>query len=290
MKRLRVLGAGGVAGSAFVPLAAAAGYEVLGERIDVLDAGALRQALRGVDAVVNLASAIPRPGPTGGSAPGDHAAKADWTLNDRIRREGTANVLQACAANGVRCLVQQSVAMLHQAADDRPQHEDDPLAGAGVLASALDMERLLGSLPMPAGIAAPGRPAIDVRIVRGGLFYGGRSGAEARWLDEVREPRFRLPGGGDDWVSPVHVEDYARALLVVLGLPPAAPGHRAFIACDDAPLRWRELYARAAAAAGVPLPAAGGPPTMRSFRTSNARLRSLGWRPLHALASPWLGR
>lgn len=249
--RLRVLGASGVAGRAFVPLARAAGHEVLAERVDVLDAGALSAALCDVDAVVNLATAIPRPG-----------GRGSWALNDRIRREGTANVLAACITNGVRCLVQQSVAMLHNVADDRPQHEGDPIAGSGVLASALDMERLLQQAP------------IDVRVVRGGLFRGGDSGAEARWRTQVHDPQFRLPGSGDDWVSLVHVHDFAAALLAALDR--GAPG-TPHIACDDRPLRWRELYAAVAAAEGVPTPAAGGAPTMRSFRTSNARLRALGW-------------
>lgn len=147
MTRLRVLGASGVAGRAFVPRARAAGCEVLADRIDILDIDALRRGLRGVDAVVNLATAIPRPG--------SRDAIEAWARNDRIRREGTANLLAACAEAGVRCLVQQSVAMLHQAADDRPQHEDDPIDGRGVLASALDMERLLRS----AGARWAGRPS-----------------------------------------------------------------------------------------------------------------------------------
>lgn len=254
--RLRVLGATGVAGRAFVPLAVAAGHEVLSERIDVLDAVALNAGLHAAEAVVNLATAIPR---TGG--------RGEWGLNDRIRREGTANVLAACIANGVHCLVQQSVAMLHNAADDRPQHEDDPIDGRGVLASALDMERLLQQAP------------IDVRVVRGGLFRGGDSGAEARWLAQLRDPQFRIPGNGDDWVSLVHLDDFAAAVLTVLERGAASTP---YIACDDQPLRWHELYARVAARAGVAMPPTGGPPTMRSFRTSNARLRALGWVPRHA--------
>lgn len=263
MTRLHVLGASGVAGRAFVPLAAAAGYEVLAERIDLLDADALRRGLRDAEVVVNLASAIPRPG-----------ARGDWATNDRLRREGTAHLLAACAGNGVRCLVQQSVAMLHHAADDRPQHEDDPLVGHGVLASALDMERALRAA------------ALDVRIVRGGLFYGGASGLPEQWLAQVRDVRHRLPGDGSAWLSPVHVDDHARALLAVLALPAAAgAATRTVIACDDAPLRWREVYALAAAAAGEGVPAAGGPAVLPSFRTANARLRALGWAPHHALAT-----
>lgn len=270
---MRVLGASGVAGRAFVPLAEAAGHVVLADRVDVLDADALARALRGMDVVVNLASAIPRPG--------GPASRRDWTHNDRIRREGTANVLAACLAGGVRLLVQQSVAMLHAGSDDRPQHEDDALIGNGVLASSLDMEGLLRDVSRGA--------ALDLRIVRGGLFYGDGSGTEARLVEALRVPGFRLPGDGQAWVSPVHVADFARALLHVLELPETARPGRAFIACDDQPLRWRELYTLAAASAVLPVPPVlparptGGSLPLPSFRVSNARLRATGWRPRHAI-------
>jgi nucleoside-diphosphate-sugar epimerase len=253
--RIAVLGATGAAGRAFVPKAEAAGHALLTRRADILDRAAVAALLDGCDAVVNLATSIPKPG-----------GRGDWTLNDRIRREGTANLLAAAEASGVRTVVQQGVAMLHCAADDRPQTEDDPIEGHGALASAAEMEALVRA------------SALDGRLVRGGYFYGPGTGREAIWLAEVRDAAFRIPGDGSAWISLVHVEDYADALLAVIerGRP-----HTAYIACDDAPLRLRELYARIATRAGVPPPAAGGPQRLRSFRVSNARLRALGWRPLH---------
>ncbi|MBI1728036.1 MAG: hypothetical protein HYR50_12290 [Candidatus Rokubacteria bacterium] len=115
------------------------------------------------------------------------------------------------------------------------------------------------------------------RLVRGGLFYGPGTLREERWLAEVGSESFRLPGDGNAWISPVHVEDLAEALIAVIerGSP-----REAYIACDDTPLRLRELYARVAARAGVALPAGGGEPMLRSFRVANAKLRSLGWYPL----------
>jgi nucleoside-diphosphate-sugar epimerase len=254
--RVAVLGASGVAGRAFVRAAADAGHELVTRRADIFDRKALAGLLAGCDAAINLATSIPRLG-----------GRGDWAVNDRIRREGTANLLAACARAGIPCLVQQSVAMLHCVADDRAQTEDDPIEGYGAIASAFDMERLARAAPL------------DVRLVRGGLFYGAGTGRPARWLEEVRDPGFRIPGDGGAWLSPVHVEDYAAALLAVLAL--GRPGG-AYIACDDAALRQSEIYAWAAARAGAPLPAAGGPQRLRSFRVANSRLRALGWRPIHA--------
>jgi nucleoside-diphosphate-sugar epimerase len=253
--RIAVTGASGVAGRAFVVHAAARGHALVTWRADLFDRDALAALVDGCDAVVNLATSIPKPG-----------GRGDWAVNDRIRREGTANLLAACARAGTRVVVLQSVAMLHCVADDRPQHEDDPIEGAGVLASAVDLE------------AQARASTLDVRVVRGGLFHGPGTGRVERWLDEVRNPSFRVPGDGGAWVSPVHVDDYASALLRVLehGAP-----RQAAIACDDAPLRLRELYARLARHAGVAPPATGGPPGLRSFRVTNARLRALGWVPTH---------
>lgn len=253
--RIAVLGASGVAGRAFAAAAGAAGHALELRRVDLFDRAALAALLSGCDAAVNLVTSIPRPG-----------GRGDWSMNDRIRREGTAHVLAACAQAGTPVLVQQSVAMLHCCADDRPQSEDDPIAGYATIASAYDMETLARSA------------ALDVRLVRGALFYGAGSGTEQRWLAEVRNPSFRIPGDGNAWHSFVHVHDYAAALLAVLenGRPRSA-----YIACDDRPMRLRELYARVAAKAGVSQPAGGAPPRLRSFRVSNAKLRALGWQPSH---------
>jgi len=253
--RIAVVGAGGVAGRAFVAAAGAAGHALVTQRVDLFDTSALARTIVGCDALVNLATAIPRPG-----------AANDWTRNDHIRREGTHSVVAACGRAGVGVLVQQSVAMLHAAADDRPQHEDDRLVGYGVLQSAFDMEQIVREA------------SIDVRVVRGGLFYGPGTGRENGWADEAAANGYCMPADGQAWMSPLHVDDFAHAVLTMLE---AGPPHAVCIACDDTPLRWSELYAAAAARAGAQV-RAGGPLRLRSFRVSNARLRALGWRPAHA--------
>ena len=284
--RIAVLGASGVAGRALLPRLLARGHSVRGlffggngasiaahagvdaMRCDVLDAPSVGAFIAGCDAVINLATSVPKVG-----------GRGDWVANDRVRRAGTTVVVEACARAriapagalasameiGVR-LVQQSVAMLHCVDDRRAQNEDDPVEGYGVLASAVALESIVA------------QSAIDWRIARGALFYGPGSGRDEAWRAQLADPDFRVPGDGGAWHSFIHVEDFADALCVLVEHP--AP-RQACIVCDDRPLTLAQLYGGLARLHGHAVPPAGGAPGMRSFRVTNARLRSLGWAPRH---------
>ena len=268
--RIAVLGASGVAGRALLPLLAARGHalraafhasggsafetqpRVEARHCEILDAASVAALVAGCEAVINLATSIPKPG-----------GRGDWGVNDRVRREGTANLLRACAASGAR-LVQQSVAMLHCADDRRAQTEDDPLRSDGVLASALDLE------------GAVARSSLDWRIARGALFHGPGTGREEAWRASLIDPGFRIPGDGSAWQSSIHVDDFASALCAIVEHPGAA---QAYIVADDRPVTLASLYAHLAAQTGCAPPLSGGPMRLPSFRVSNAKLRGIGWAP-----------
>lgn len=279
--RIAVIGASGVLGRNLVPrliershsvrallrdpargqaLAAMGAEIVVG---DILAPATLPAAIRGCELVINLATAVPRPG-----------AEPDWSDNDRIRREGTANLAEACAACGVDRLVQQSIAMLH-AADDAALSgteswidEDAPIRTSPATESAADMETLLA------------RTRLDWRIVRGGAFYGPGTGRDAAWRAAARGGTLRLPGNGEGFISLIHVADMASAMIAVAL---AAAPRSTWIACDDRPVTYRDLFGHIAALEGVRRAATGGPVGLASFRASNRRLRTvLGWRPFYA--------
>ena len=69
-------------------------------RVDLFDAGALRQAVGDAEAVLHLATAI-RPSAEMGDL-------STWVTNDRVREETTAHLADAVAANGARSLLLQS--------------------------------------------------------------------------------------------------------------------------------------------------------------------------------------
>jgi nucleoside-diphosphate-sugar epimerase len=272
--RIAVVGATGVLGRHLVPRLVERGHFVRatvrrdrdGARMtaldaepvaaDILDAASLAAAVAGCDGAVHAATSIPTPG-----------GKGDWALNDRIRREGTANLLAACQAAGVVRYVQQSIAMLHAGNDLAAQDETCPIAPYERIRSAAEMEAL---------VRASGR---DWRIVRGGAFYGPGTGREEQWLAALRAGALKLPGDGAAYISLIHVADMASAMVAAIE---AEAPRSAFIAADSEPVTYRTLFAYLAMREGLPTPPPGGPPLLPSFRVSNAKLKQLGWRPAFA--------
>src|SRR5215216_7049125 len=115
MTTVFVTGATGVLGHATVPQLLASGYTVralsrgeasdaairaLGAepaRADLFDPNSLSRAVAGADAVLHLATRIP--------PSSDMRRRSEWAENDRIRGEGTRNLVDAALAAGGRVFV-----------------------------------------------------------------------------------------------------------------------------------------------------------------------------------------
>ena len=271
--RILVVGATGVLGRHVVPRLLERGHSVRAvvrsiERApllremgiepvngDILDAESLMEAARGCEAAIHIATAIPRSG------------NRDWSLNDRIRRVGTRNLIEAATKHGVRRYVQQSIVFLY---GDRGQEivtESAPMQPTPVIQSAADMEEIVRA------------SSLDWCILRGGAFYGPGTGAEDEWREAAREGRLLVPGDGSDLVSLVHVVDMARAVVIATENAPAASVYNIV---DDEPVSYGRLYTYIAAQAGVAAPQAGGSKAVRSLGCSNARVKEeLGWQPAY---------
>jgi 2-alkyl-3-oxoalkanoate reductase len=271
--RIAVIGATGVLGRHLLPRLIERGHAVcatarkeadldrlkrLGAEAvpaDIFDPSSLRAAVVNCDAAIHAATSIPTP-----------AGSGDWAVNDRIRRDGTANLIAACRAERVGRYVQQSVAMLHAGADTRPQTEDDPIAPYDRIRSAADMEQLVRE------------SALDWRIVRGGSFYGPGTGRAEAWRSQARGGVLTLPGDGNGFVSLIHVADMASAMVTAVE---RGPPRSVYIAADDQPATYRDVLGYVAALESAAPPAAGGPTILPSFRVSNAKLKSQGWAPAY---------
>lgn len=237
LARLRRLGAEAVAG-------------------DILDRDSLAAALAGCDAALHLATAIPRAG----------TPHPDWSLNDRIRREGTRNLLESCHELGIERYVQQSIAHLVADGSSDLLDESAPIRPGPRTASAADMEELVRN------------SGLRWTILRGGAFYGPHTGRDEAWRSDARSGRLRLPADSNGFISLAHVSDIADAVVLAAEIAPAG----ALLAIvDDEPVTYGELFRYLARLEDGPDPEPGGPPApWPSFRVSNARAREvLGWRP-----------
>ena len=173
-------------------------------------------------------------------------------------------MIEACTDAGIGLLA-QSIAMLHCVDQGAAQDEQSPMKATGVREAALDLEHLI------AGWNG------NWRIVRGGNLYGPGTSTDDGWFAQMRQGKLVPPAAGQDWVSCVHVADLAAAFVTVLQ---SAPPRSTWIAADDQPMRWAELFELVAALSNqshqVP---SGGEQVMPGFKVTNAALRGLGWVP-----------
>jgi len=199
--RIFMAGASGVIGSRLVPLLVLAGHEVAGMTrsptkvgalralgatpvvCDVYDAPALRAAVASYrpDAVVHQLTDLP-----------DDAARIAERAqaNNRIRREGTANLVAAARAAGARHLVAQSVAW------------ELPAAGAGAVE---ELERTV--------LAAGGV------VLRYGRLYGPGTYYEA---DAPPHPRIHVDEAA---LRTAAALDAPSGVVTVAEEPPPARAH-----------------------------------------------------------------
>lgn len=244
-------------------------------RVDVLDRSALSTALDGqrCDAVVSQLTAMKK-------APMTHK---DMAPTNRLRIEGTANLLAAADEVGARRFVTQSMVFGYGYGDfaGRVLTEDDTFAPPGVgrfeeaLAAMRSGEEQVFGASHVEGVA-----------LRYGLFYGPGAAGDSL-VDGLR--RRRLPvirnGGVQPWV---YIDDAATA--TVAALERGAPGS-AYNVADDEPVSFSDLMTAMAAALGAPKPRVvpswllTATPYAKAMMTGGLRVsaakakRELGWEP-----------
>ena len=131
---------------------------------------------------------------------------AQFAANDRIRVEGTRNLVSAALGAGVEKVVAQSIAFVYEPVGGPVKDESDPLwlaapdPFARSVAAVDTLERTVTTTK-----------AIEGVVLRYGYFYGpGTSYAPDGQLAEmVRRRRFPIVGSGVWMYSMVHVDDAA---------------------------------------------------------------------------------
>ena len=300
--RVLVAGATGAMGKQLVPRLAVAGHEVfalirkesdkaavskLGAVpviADALDRAAVEAAMRQAapEVVVHQLTAIGHVDPR-------HMERS-FAATNRLRREGTDNLLEAARAVGVRRFVAQSNGGFTYARTGGPvKTERDPLdpspirSMAAMIAAVQYLEK-----------AVLGADWIEGIVLRYGAFYGpGTSmGAGSEQFEMIRKRKFPVVGDGGGVWSFVHIVDAAEA--TVAAVEKGARGVYNIVDDDPAPVaEWLpELAAMLGAKKPMRVPrfvgrlAAGpaGVVLMTELRgASNAKAkRELGWHPGHS--------
>jgi len=203
--RIFLAGAAGAIGRRLTPLLVLMGHQVTGTTrsaekagqieamcgqpvvVDVFDVAALKDAVIAAraDVVIHQLTDLP-------SAPGTPGYEEGQKRNNRLRREGTRNLVDAAVAAGVKRVIAQSVAFAY-APGAGPRHETDPLdhAAQGVRALTVAGTAALEQAVLGASIAAV--------VLRYGYFYG-----PGTWYEKAE----RQPA--------VHIDAAAHATLLAL--------------------------------------------------------------------------
>ena len=250
--------------------------------VDALDRGALLSAVAGArpDAVVHQLTLIP-------SEINPRKMAEQFEVTDRLRTEGTHNLVDAARAAGARRVIAQSIAFVYRM-DGRPDEvktESDPLMGddapqsvRGIAAAVAEMERTV----LDAGGI----------VLRYGYFYGpgtSYAASDGATAQRVRKRGFPIMGDGAGVFPFIHVDDAAAA--TVAALERGDPGVYNVVDDEPAPLReWMPVYAEAvgakpprrvpklAARIAAGKMAAEGATKMRGVSNEKAK-RELGWEP-----------
>ncbi len=296
--RVFVAGASGAIGTPLVRQLVAGGHEVTGmtrreeraEKLradgaeavvcDVYDAERLSEVVVAAqpEVVVHLLTALPP----------RFSPKANLEPTNRVRTEGTRNLLAAAQAAGCRRLVAESVAFLYAPRGERVKHEDAELfldapgSFAATVGALVDLECQVGEAEGIEGV-----------VLRYGFLYGPGTyyASDGSAAADTRKRRAPVVGEGTGVFSFVHVDDAASA--TVAALERGAPGAYNVVDDEPAPLsEWQPAYAQALGAKPprrVPVwlarLVAGGSAALMATQlrgASNAKAkRELGWQPAH---------
>jgi 2-alkyl-3-oxoalkanoate reductase len=225
--RIFLAGATGVVGKHLVPLLREAGHVVVGttrsrekaehlraqgvqpEILDALDREATLSAVMRArpDAIVHQLTAIP-------ADLNLRRFDREFALTNRLRTEGTDNLLAAARAAGVRRVVAQSFAgWTYERAGGSVKTEDDPLDPdpPPAFRRTLDAIRYLEA-------ALQAAEGIETIALRYGWFYGpgtslGRSDA---LLHAIRRRQLPIIGSGTGIWSFIHIADAAAVTVAAL--------------------------------------------------------------------------
>jgi 2-alkyl-3-oxoalkanoate reductase len=301
--RILLAGGSGAIGRRLIPMLLRSGHEVLASTRTPEKTQLLRQigaepvllealnresvfetlAVAAPHTVIDMLTALPR-------RPHPRRMQRDLAVNDRLRDDGTRDLVAASQRAGVTRVIAQSVAFLYMplaGVAGRPElrTEQDPLdfeAPKQLMRSVNALHSLEHTVRCAEGIEGV--------VLRFGHLYGPGTAfaGDGAIVEQVRRRKLPIFGGGEAVWSFVHIDDAARAVLDALHGRPGV-----YNVVDEEPSPVRKWLPELARAAGAPpprhMPALLGRALAGAYRTSLMKRgdgacnelakRELGWKP-----------
>jgi nucleoside-diphosphate-sugar epimerase len=293
-QRVFVTGATGVLGRRVVPRLVQAGHNVTaavrseakaaGVRaagatpvlVDLFDRAAVLAAIAGHDSIAQLATNVPS-GPSAGTVEA-------WRTHDRLRSVAAPLIADAAAEAGVARLIQESITFPYVDGGDRwidEHHDRRYYWGNQCTVTAEDGV---------AGFTAAGGIGIVLRFA---LFMAPDSAHTHGFVAAARRGQFSVPGNLQSYVSFIHADDAAAAVVAALDAPAGT-----YNVAEPEPLRRAAHCAALSALAGrSDLEVPSAPPDhadddanalARSHRISSRRLMDVtAWTPRIRCVEHW---
>jgi nucleoside-diphosphate-sugar epimerase len=291
-QRVFVTGATGVLGRRLVPRLVAAGHEITAVarspekadalrmagatpiEVDLFDRAALRTALEGHDTVAQMATSIPT-----GAAAADPSA---WQTNNSIRSEAAPAIAAAALDVGVARFIQESITFPYADGADRWIDERHERTYSAANESVAVAEAAAASVTTAGGVGI---------VLRFAMFMAPDSVHIKRFYSAAQRGLFALVGDADGYVSFVHMDDAAAAVVASLDIPAGT-----YNVAEPDPVRRSEHRATLAGLAArtdleaVPDPSGGSGANVlaRSHRISSRLLSDVSsWTPTVRCVEQW---
>jgi nucleoside-diphosphate-sugar epimerase len=238
---------------------------------DALDPLALRRAVEAAHPthVIHQLTALPKGGARRGS---------DLASTNKLRTDGTRNLLEAALAAGARRFIAGSFGLLDGLKTYSNHYVQEAVAAVHSMESQV--------------LAASDAGAIEGVVLRYGAFYGPQNPATQQMMSLVRRRMLPVVRHDAGLLPCIHIDDAVSATVAALD---HGRSGAIYDIVDDMPVSMSELIHALAAAAGAPPPRTvpGWVPRLFSpfmaafmrvrLTPSNARARAeLGWRPAFA--------
>jgi nucleoside-diphosphate-sugar epimerase len=187
---------------------------------DIFDAASAGEAVRGSEAVLHLATNVP--------VMRRAAKRRAWDLHNALRTTATRVLVDAARGAGASTFVKESIVFVYGDHGDEWIDEDTPPDRALTwLAPTVEGEEIAGEFG-----DGDDRRAV---VLRFGLFYGPHARGTYEALRLARMRLGPLAGGPSAYLSSVHTDDVAAAVVAALDAPGGV-----YNICDDEPVTRRE--------------------------------------------------